>query len=259
MANEKLREEVAERRRIEDHLRRSEEELRERGDQLSRANADLGLFAFLVSHELQEPVRKTIAFGELLARAEAGTAQERQPHIRRMQDAARRMQRLVNDIMALCRVTAADKPLEPVELDAVLKAVAEEFGPLLSRAGGELRVEPLPRIRADPSQMRALFANLVSNAHKFRSKDRPPLVSISAGASEPGFVDIVVADNGIGFEERYRERIFKPFERLHRKGEYEGSGMGLAICERILMRHGGNIKAESRPGEGSRFIVTLPA
>ena len=113
-------------------------------------------------------------------------------------------------------------------------------------------------IATDSKRLQQVLKNLLSNAEKFRRKGEPARISVSSRSPGPGFVEISVADNGIGFEERYLDRIFKPFQRLNRRGEYEGSGMGLAICERILLRHGGSITANSRPGEGSTFIVTLP-
>lgn len=238
---------------------RAEKELQGKTEELSRSNTELEQFATVVSHELQEPLRKILTFGNFLKTSNAAPEQEERQYAQKMEEAAKRMQRLVEDILNLSRVTSGAKPPEPVDLDAVLREVAADFDGRVAQIGGEIKVEPLPTVKAENLQMRQLFANLISNAYKFRKKDEPLRIAVSCRRHKEGFVVIAVEDNGIGFDEQYLDRIFKPFQRLHRRGDYEGSGMGLAICQRIIMRHGGEITARSQPAKGATFIVTLPA
>lgn len=247
----KLESEVAGRRQAEKALQLKTEEL-------LRSNTELDQFATIVSHELQEPVRKILTFGEMLKTIKTDPESEAWQYAQRMEEAAKRMQRLIHDILNLSRVMTSAKPLERVDLNQVLREVSSDFRERIALAGGEMRVCPLPTVKADSLQMGELFANLVSNAYKFRRKDEPLRISVTSRQAGRDFVEIRVEDNGIGFEEQYLDRIFKPFQRLNRRSDYEGSGMGLAICQRILQRHGGSITAESRPGQGSVFTVTLP-
>lgn len=239
--------------------RQAEKALELKTEELLRSNAELDQFATVVSHELQEPVRKILAFGEILKTIKADPGSEEWQYAQRMGDAARRMERLIHDILSLSRVMTNAKPLESVDLNETIKDVAADFKDRISQAGGKMTAGPLPILKADGLQMSELFGNLVSNAYKFRKKEEPLRINVTSGPVQKGYIEIRVEDNGIGFEEQYLDRIFKPFQRLHRRGEYEGSGMGLAICQRILLRHGGVISAKSRPGNGSVFIVTLPA
>lgn len=239
-------------------LSRSEEALRLQAEELARVNAELAQFAGVAAHELQEPLRKILTFGRLLKDSGQALSREVRDYVDRMEGAAGRMQKLVDDILSLSRVTTNASPLEAVALGEVVGEVARDFEGRLASAGGALEAEDLPTVRADAGQMRRLFENLVSNAYKFRRREEGLRIVISRREAPSGFVSVQVADNGIGFDEKYRERIFKPFERLNRKSDYEGSGMGLAICRRILLRHGGDITASSEPGKGSVFTVTLP-
>ncbi len=227
--------------------------------ELARSNEELTLFASVVSHELQEPLRKILTFGGLLETLAAGPQHEAARYAQRMQDSAKHMKSLVESILNLHRAAVDHEPLEKVDLNKVLQEVAADFKNRLEAAQGSLEIGPLPVLDADEIQMRRLFTNLVSNAYKFRNEGRPPRINVSCSAVGKGFVQITVSDNGIGLEERYLLRIFKPFQRLHRKSAYEGSGIGLAICERILRRHGGVIAASSQPGQGAAFTLTLPA
>ena len=237
--------------------KRAEEALLLKTRELERSNAELRLFASFVSHELQEPLRKIATFASLLDPLSSRPDPEELRPVARIQDSARRMQLLVSDILTLCRADLERRPLEQVDLGELLREVAAEFRPALEEAGGSIHLEPLPTLAADPVQMRQLFRNLVSNACKFRKETEPPRIVVSFREPRPGLAEISVADNGIGFEDQYRERIFEPFERLNRKTAYPGSGLGLAICERILLRHGGRISARSEPGKGSTFFVAL--
>ena len=233
-------------------------ELRTAVSRLEQSNRELEDFAYVASHDLQEPLRKIQAFGDLL-KSKHGTSMEPQArdYIERMQAAAGRMQILINDLLSFSRVTTKAQPFAPVDLGAIAREVAHDLEVRTHEAGGEIAIGALPSIDADALQMRQLLQNLAANALKFRREGVPPRVEIG-GAIENGFCNITVRDNGIGFEEKYAERIFTMFERLHGRGAYEGTGIGLAICRKIAERHGGTIRAESIPGEGSTFTVTLP-
>ncbi len=246
-----LESEIARRGLVETALER-------RTRELAHSNQELHQFAAVVSHELQEPLRKILTFGDLLKGMAADPRREEWEYAERMEDAARRMQRLVEGILELSRTTGDAPPLGPVDLGEVAREAALDFEPLVAEMGGNLFIGPLPIIGADRAQMRRLFSNLISNAYKFRKKEDAPRIRISAESPQRGFVRILVEDNGIGFEDEFTEMIFKPFGRLHRRADYEGSGLGLAICRRIAMRHGGDITAKGRPGEGAVFAVTLP-
>ena len=239
--------------------KRAEEELRSALTRLEQSNRELEDFAYVASHDLQEPLRKIQAFGDLLRsrHAEALPDQARD-YIERMQSAARRMQVLINDLLSFSRVTTKAQPFVRVDLSAVAREVAKDLEVRAHESGGALHIGPLPAIDADPLQMRQLLQNLAGNALKFHRPGVPPRVDVS-GEIENGRCRITVADNGIGFDEKYAERIFTMFERLHSREKYEGTGIGLAICRKIAERHGGEIRARGVPGEGATFTVTLPA
>jgi signal transduction histidine kinase len=154
-------------------------------------------------------------------------------------------------------VTQAQTPA-PLALDDVLQAVRTELAPTIEATGAQVEIMPLPRVRADRAQMETLFRNLLANALKFRRPEEPPQVRVACVGTTAGRCEIAVADHGIGFEERYAERIFEPFQRLHGRHAYPGSGLGLAICERIVQRHGGTLTARSVPGAGATFVASLP-
>jgi light-regulated signal transduction histidine kinase (bacteriophytochrome) len=168
------------------------------------------------------------------------------------------MQTLIEDLLRYSRVSTNARPFAPVDLAAVTADVLDDLSELVSRTGARIEVGPLPTLNGDGSQMRQLIQNLVSNALKFRHLDAEPVVRIEA-KTEPGWVTLTVADNGIGFDPQYNRRIFRVFERLHGRGSYPGTGIGLALCRKIAERHGGTITADSAPGEGSTFTVTMQA
>ncbi len=206
-----------------------------------------------------EPLRKVAAFGDLLRkRAEGQLDAQGLEFLNRMQNAAVRMGRLIEDLLQFSRVFGDTRPFERVDLKKVADDVAGDLEIGIKKAGGTVEIGELPTIEAHPFQMRQLFQNLIANALKFRKTDVAPRVTVAARPAQPGFVEFEVRDNGIGFEERFAERIFQPFLRLHPRSEYEGTGLGLSICRRIAMRHGGWICAHGEPGAGSAFIVTLP-
>lgn len=234
--------------------------LAEQRTELQRSNAALDEFASVASHDLQEPLRKILSFGERL-NASAGTVLEGEPrrYLERMLDAAARMRALISDLQEYSQVSTRVRDFVPTDLMRVAREVIGDLETVISDAGGRVEVGELPVIEADPLLMRQLLQNLLGNALKYRKTDEPPVVRLSAAPAGGRHWQIVVADNGIGFNELYAEKIFKMFERLHGKGEYTGSGIGLAICRRIAERHGGTIAATGAPGKGATFTITLPA
>jgi signal transduction histidine kinase len=251
--------------------KRAERELRASSGRLERSNRELQDFAYVVSHDLQEPLRKIQAFGDRLVTRYEGAFDDRgRDYLARMQDAAARMQALINDLLTLSRVATRGRPFEPVGLGVVVREVVSDLETRIEETGAQVDVGELPSLEADPMQMRQLFQNLIGNALKFGRDAVPPRISVAAagpGEQEPSLeatpedlhYRITVRDNGIGFEEKHCDRIFAPFQRLHARTECEGTGMGLAICRRIVDRHGGEISATGVPGQGSVFTVSLPA
>ncbi|GGA66488.1 hypothetical protein GCM10011521_00750 [Arenimonas soli] len=241
----------------------AEATLRQTLADLNARNRELQDFAFIASHDLQEPLRKIRAFADRLQQKHAGSlAPEAREYLDRTSQAANRMQVLISDLLAYSRVAARGKPFTQVKLDAVLAGVLDDLETSLETSGGRVEAGPLPEIEADATQMRQLFQNLLSNALKFRSPDRPPVVRVSAevddGVDGPGWI-LRFTDNGIGFEPRHADKMFAPFQRLHARQAYEGTGIGLAIVRRIVERHRGAIQAQGRPGEGASFVIRLPA
>jgi light-regulated signal transduction histidine kinase (bacteriophytochrome) len=227
---------------------------------LEQSNRELESFASVASHDLQEPLRKIQTFSDrLLATCADALGAEGRDYLERMNGAATRMRRLINDLLSFSRVSSKAQAFARVNLTEVAREVLEDLEEDSKRAGATLTLGELPELEADPTQMRQLLQNLVSNALKFRRDDVAPVVSIRA-TLEPELrrVELRVEDNGIGFDEKYHDRIFNVFQRLHGRGKYEGTGIGLAICRRIAERHGGSIRARSTPGQGSTFIVALP-
>ncbi len=242
-----------------------EQETRQR-EELSRSNSELQEFAFVASHDLQEPLRKIKTFGDRL-KASCGDVFPEQGHdyLERIQNAARRMQILIEDLLSLSRVTTRAQPFVPVDLLQLTQEVLSDLEISIQQTGAKIEIGELSTINADPLQIRQLLQNLIVNALKFHRPEVTPIVKIySQVLSEPSEhnsaekCQIIVEDNGIGFNEKYLDRIFNVFQRLHGRSEYDGTGIGLAICRKIVERHHGNITAKSQPGEGAKFIVTLP-
>jgi len=243
---------------LEDLVRQRTAQLEATIAKLERSNRDLQEFAYVASHDLQEPLRKVLAFGDRLASKYAVVLDETGlDYLKRMQDASQRMQNLINDLLTLSRISTHAQPYTEVDLNTLAQEVISNLENHIARTQGRVELGDLPTIEADPSQMRQLLQNLISNALKFHDEKRTPLIKLSA-QSQGRECRISVEDNGIGFDVQYLDRIFKPFQRLHSRQEYEGGGMGLAICRRIAERHGGRITATSTLGKGSTFIVTLP-
>ncbi len=226
-------------------------------------NQELQDFIYIASHDLQEPLRKVMAFSE---RVKTRFGKQIDPdgldYLERMQNATERMQALINDLLTYSRISTKAHEYILINLHEMLQGVISDLELRIEQNHGYIEIKnKLPSLEADTVQIRQLFQNLIGNALKFHKPEVPPVVQISAKSiSEDGisYYQITVADNGIGIADRDFERIFGVFQRLHGKDEYEGTGVGLAICKKIVERHGGKIKVESRLNEGSRFIVTLP-
>ena len=241
-----------------------EQTLAQKAAELARSNAELEQFAFVASHDLQEPLRKIQAFGDRLkAKCEGVESAEIRDYLDRMQSASARMRTLINDLLAFSRVIRSSEPFVPVDLGAVTREVLSDLEVRIEKRHAEVQVELLPTIDADPMQMRQLMLNLISNALKFQPEEGTPCVEICGRSlksiSGEELVEITVQDNGIGFDEKYLDKMFAVFQRLHGRGEYEGTGVGLAVCRRIVDRHHGSITARSKPGQGATFIITLPS
>lgn len=239
--------------------REAEKRLRDYATVLERSNRDLQEFAYVASHDLQEPLRKILAFGGRL-RTDLGDrlTPKSTDYLDRMENASQRMQRLINDLLAYSRVTTKGKPFAPVDLGFVAQGVVSDLELRLEQTGGRIELGDLPVIEADQLQMGQLLQNLISNALKFHRPAVPPVVTVETTLIAEGQVQIQISDNGIGFDEKYLDRIFQPFQRLHGRSEYEGAGMGLAICRKIVERHNGRLTARSSPGQGTVFIISLP-
>jgi len=238
----------------------AEAELRRYAAELERSNAELQDFASIASHDLQEPLRKVTAFGDRLAEHLAAILDETgKDYLQRMQNAAERMSRLLQALLEYSRVGTRAQPFQAVDLAQLMFGVLADLEVGVQESQARVQVGSLPVLQADRLQMHQLLQNLVSNALKFHRPGVPPQVVVESTPVPGDGWEITVSDNGIGFDERYLDRIFRPFQRLHGRSEFQGTGMGLAICRKIVSRHGGTITARSQPGQGSRFVVTLPA
>jgi PAS domain S-box-containing protein len=243
----------------------AEERLRVYAKKLEISNQELTDFASVAAHDLQEPLRKIQSFSDRIKiKSKDSIPAEALDYLERVQSSANRMQNLINDLLTYSRVTTKAQPFKPVSLEQVLKQVCSDLEIRIEQTQGKIDFHDLPMIEADPIQMHQLFLNLVGNALKFHKQNIPPVVEITSqeidtvNGKTKRFCEISVKDNGIGFDEKYRDRIFTIFQRLHGRHEYEGTGIGLAVCRKIIDRHNGTITAHSIPGQGSTFIVSLP-
>jgi signal transduction histidine kinase len=249
-------------------LNEFEKELEINIERLAQSNRDLQDFAFVASHDLQEPLRKIQAFGDRLKEKQgAGLSEEGRDYLERMQNAAVRMQTLIQALLTYSWVTTRPEPFSPGSLATPVREAKSNLAARIEQTGAQVEVGHMPVIESSPHQMQQLFQNLLSNSLKYRSEKKPVIKVTANHIKDPEskkavtggqWVRIFVEDNGIGFDEKYLDRIFQPFQRLHVRSEYEGTGMGLAICRKIVERHGGTITAKSVPGKGTTFIITLP-
>lgn len=244
--------------------------LQDYSEKLKRSNQELEQFAFVASHDLQEPLRKIKLFGnrvkEQITKApQGGGANDPTDYLNRMQNAAERMQLMIDGLLELSRVSTRGRKFEPVQLTKVVEEVIYDLEARIYASGGQVILEELPTVEADGLQMRRLFLNLIQNALKFHRPDVPPVIRVSGSIvrtrnrdKTSSYVTIEVQDNGIGFDQQYAERIFQPFQRLHGRSEYEGTGLGLSICQKIVERHQGKIEVRSKAGKGTTFTIILP-
>ncbi|UFH55058.1 PAS domain-containing protein [Spirosoma sp. KNUC1025] len=260
-----------------EELASTNEELIEANQNLTRSNENLEQFAYIASHDLQEPLRKIQQFGDLLKTRYADPVGEELVYLERMQSAASRMSVLIKDLLTFSRISTRQASTSPVALSLVVKEALENLSVAIEETSASIQVEPLPSIQGDNLQLVQLFQNLLSNSLKFHRTDEsgalvPPIinirtsqvavtdlpVSLKPARSAAAYYCIAVSDNGIGFDERYIDRIFQVFQRLHGKKEFAGTGVGLAICQKVATNHGGAISAISQPGKGATFSVYFP-
>jgi light-regulated signal transduction histidine kinase (bacteriophytochrome) len=232
-------------------------ELQNQKQDLARSNAELQQFAYIASHDLQEPLRMITSYLELLERRYKGQLDEKaDKFIAYAVDGATRMQTLINDLLSYSRVGSRSQDLELVDCEKILQNVLTNLQMAIKQNNAIITHTPLPRVSADPSQLTQLFQNLISNSIKFRRED-PPQIHLEVQDTDGKWL-FTLQDNGIGMEVQYLERIFIIFQRLHSKTEYPGTGIGLAVCKKIVERHGGNLWVESQHGQGSTFYFTIP-
>jgi signal transduction histidine kinase len=266
--NRNLELEIAERVASEQKVTELNRQQLENIARLETANKDLDLFAFMASHDLQAPLRKIRMFSDrLLAGNTSAMTNEARLYLSRIQEVSRRMQDLINDILRFSKISAEKQSFDEVDLNSVIQDVLAEMESTIREKGAEVTVDPLPMLPASTVLMSPLFSNLISNALKYTRKNVHPCVRVryeegpaAANGKEPEtrYGRIYIEDNGIGFDQKYAEQIFDMFRRLHSTAEYEGTGIGLALCKKIVEMHRGFISAIGRPGEGAVFIVSLP-
>lgn len=251
-----------ERRKAEIKLRKYLENLEKlvgiRTAALERSNQSLSDFAFIASHDLQEPLRKVNIFGDMLKELNNDLGEKSRDCIDRMQNATVRMQSYIDDLLLFSRLTVDESQFVKTDCNKIIKEVLLDLETKIDESRGTINVDKLPDIEANPFQVRQLFQNLISNALKYRKENVAPIVNISSQINVDGNMDIKVEDNGIGFDEKYKDRIFQLFQRLHGKSAYAGTGIGLSICKKVVDHHDGTISVNSSPGEGATFIVRLP-
>ncbi len=241
---------ITKRKQVQDQLRQYAEELQ-------RSNLDLQQFAYVASHDLQEPLRTIATFCEMLQRRYRGRLDDQADQwIDFVMDGARRMQALVQDLLAYSRLESRRQAVAPVDCGEVFRRAVANLGSAIEEAGAEVTSDSLPVVNGDESQLVQLFQNLIGNAVKFRGREIPS-VRVSAQADSDAWV-FSIRDNGLGIDPKYHERVFDLFKRLHPTDRYPGTGMGLAVCRKVVQRHGGRIWVESEPGQGSTFRFTIP-
>ena len=247
---------ITDRKRAEEALRRSHDELKERTAELARSNADLQQFAYVASHDLQEPLRAVVSYLQLLERRYAGKLDEKaDKYITHAVEGGLRMQGLINDLLTYSRVETRGKTLQVVDVERVVDDALHNLRVAVRENDALITRDPMPPLRADEAQLTQVFQNLIANAIRFRS-DAPPEIHIGAQPQDDGW-RFSVSDNGIGIDMKHADRIFVIFQRLHTRRAYAGTGIGLAICKRIIERHGGHIWVESELEKGSIFYFTL--
>ncbi len=225
------------------------------GEELERSNRDLQDFAFVASHDLQEPLRKIRAFSDRLLVKSNQFGPDEQDYLRRMQSAAARMQALISDLLTYSRVTTRAKMFDECDTHAIFQDVLQDMETSIANEKAIIEIAQLPLILGDESQLRQVFQNLLSNALKFHEPGKPPSIMVYPEEVTSTSWVMVVKDDGIGFDQKYADKIFHPFKRLHSRDTYAGTGIGMAIVKKILDRHGAAISVSSAPGEGTTFRI----
>jgi len=246
--------------RVQLHNQLLEDQVQVRTAELERSAEELTHFAYIASHDLQEPLRKIIAFGDRLSGKFGSVLNDTgRDYIDRMQKSAIRMKGLIDDLLHFSRVTTHSTPFQEIDLNKVVSEVLSDLEVQIERTKGQVEVDSLPVIEGGRYQMHQLFQNLISNGLKYHENGVAPVIKIKYAGFDKNLEEIYIEDNGKGFDEKHLDRIFRPFERLHGHSEYGGTGMGLAICHKIVMHHKGQITAKSQPNQGATFIVKLPS
>jgi signal transduction histidine kinase len=267
--NKSLQKEIEERKASEEKVKALNTKLIEKNANLKAVNEELDRFAYVASHDLQEPLRKIMVFSDKIQTTNKLDG-ETDRYFNKIVNASKRMQSLINDLLSFSRHSTTTSDFRETDLNLIWKDVINEFEHEIERTKAQIDLQPLPVITAVPGLIRQLFHNILSNALKFRKKSGTPVITIRAekmrktfrllgnGSPAGNFYKILVTDNGIGFDDKYADEIFLVFKRLHPHHEYEGTGVGLSICKKIVERHNGFITAESKPDQGATFIIGLP-
>ena len=254
--------------KLADEVKARTKELTLYAEELARSNRELEDFAFVASHDLQEPLRKIRAFGDRLMTSYSSSIDPKgQDYLKRMYNAAERMSNLISDLLEYSRINTRGKAFVVVSLDQVLIDVIDDLEVAIDESSATIQTTPLPEINGDITQLNQLFLNLLSNAIKFKQDDIPPVIHISYNESyafdpilktDSLWYEITIKDNGIGFSQEFEDKIFIPFQRLHTRSQYKGTGIGLAVCRRIVERHGGDISVKSEINSGTEFTIKIP-
>ncbi|MEP6676227.1 MAG: response regulator [Ferruginibacter sp.] len=266
--NKSMENEIAERKFSEEKVIELNRQLLENIDRLQTANKDLDRFAFMASHDLQEPLRKIRTFSDLLyVKYKDVLDGDAKKHISRIQNASERMQALIKDILTFSKISGEKVSFMQSDMNVLLQEVLTDIEGVVDQKNASINIQPIPSLRVNPGLMRPLFLNLIGNALKYSKSDVQPVINIHSEISEDKiardathrkYCRIYIEDNGIGFDQKYAEQIFDMFRRLHANSEFEGTGIGLALCKQIVEKHNGYISALSKINEGATFIVSLP-